>query len=60
MNDICRSCPYSLRASTSGYWAVCYTDTGAPVVIDDIGMDALHIGEAEQLLELLSEECFHC
>lgn len=59
MDNICRSCRYSLRANTNGYWTVCYTATGEPVVIDNIVMDALEIGEADRLLELLSEECFN-
>ena len=59
MDNICRSCRYSMRPNTNGYWMVCYTATGEPVVIDDIVMDALEIGEADQLMELLSEECFN-
>lgn len=59
MNNICRSCRYSLRVNTNGYWTVCHTATGERVVIDGTVIDALEIGEADQLLELLSEECFN-
>ena len=59
MNNRHRSCRYSLRANTNGYWTVFYTSTGEPVIIDGIAMDALLIGEANQLLELLSEEEFN-